>query len=352
MATNLKVDPFPDDDSFVSHYIRLRRGQREAKVSTGVDRRPLPKRNAVADEPARTYLIQHPEWTTLCVREFLREYALRDRGPGIRWDGIEKVEIAADIAEAVQSVPNLETLQDAVDEAKGMRGYGLIPVRGLTFVAAASILLTPDSPQALEVIENTPDYARLFVHECLQLCGPSASLPMPADAPLPFRRLASPELDCEQLARSVAALYDLRYAESHLSEDVNRRLKEMPTSVATAESSTTELPQADTMAGIPRGDGLVPLASAERTAIRTFGGSKLEHVNDIDIVEDGTRLVAGGSVGLHCWNTESGESAVGFPQLETRVVTSLHAVDGGRLQNQFQGSLLTPRGLKRVRGRN
>ena len=137
----------------------------------------------------------------LLAQEMLREHTLGLDAPG------RCLDVAHALAKAIEDSCSYRSLSDVVDGARRRSVSELAERRGLTFLAALHILMGEDRAKVAAAVRAAPDYACLFVVECVERQWTRPERLLPRGVPLPLEALENPHVDLTTMARRVAEIF-------------------------------------------------------------------------------------------------------------------------------------------------
>jgi len=152
----------------------------------------------------------NPRYFALAGREMLRECI---HFPVVRGAGLSLAKLLAGVCGEVHGD---KRLTEAVKRIEAMGGAEIQLSRGLTFLAATHAFVSGSDEQVEAVVKAAPEYASLFVAECVIREWLRGARVLPPEAPKPFQELYSDDVDAIALATRVAGLYERHHGDSWL----------------------------------------------------------------------------------------------------------------------------------------
>ncbi len=157
----------------------------------------------------------NPYFAQLFTREMLRESVLH---MPLNQD---KQEIAAMVAEVCRDKHGNSRLLESVERINDMPAESLLAGRGMTYLAAAYVLVKGDDAAVQAVVKASPEYATLFFADCLELATSHESWRPPIDAPAVMRELAASNRDAMALAQRTARAFAQAHGDNWMAAMVN-----------------------------------------------------------------------------------------------------------------------------------
>ena len=153
----------------------------------------------------------NPGYARVLAQEMLRESV---HHPSVRE---RKLHLAEAIADLCQGAEGGDSLVEVVQRVKSITTQEeLRRNRGLTFLAAAHLFSTADNDVVRAIVRAAPEYAGLYVTECVIREWSRGLRRLPIDTPPPLKKLDDPEVKPILLAKRVAEAFQECHGDSWL----------------------------------------------------------------------------------------------------------------------------------------
>ena len=157
------------------------------------------------------FVQDNPGYSLLLVKEMLRESVYHHPANRQR-----KLDLAESLAELCSKIHGHDSLAQLVRRTRAFTPEQIQSARGLTFLAATRLFTSGDEATIGKLVRAAPDYAGLFVAECVIRAWSGDVCPLPADAPPPLKKHDDPDIEPIDLARRVAVAFEECYGNDWL----------------------------------------------------------------------------------------------------------------------------------------